>query len=101
ARRLLGSAGFRLQRARALAEGALGPPAPNSWTWRPRRPGERTERGRKPDQRRGKGKGGPKAKNAKPHQKRPRDHRPRDKKPDTGPARASGAFDGLADLLGG
>jgi len=103
ARRLLGSAGFRLQRARALVEGAHGPAAPDSWTWRPRRAGERPERGRRPENR--KGKGGPKAKGGKPNAKRNQGDRhhnkPREKKPDTGPARARGAFDGLADLLGG
>ncbi len=35
--RLLGSAGFRLQRARKLAANAFGPPAPDRWTWRPSR----------------------------------------------------------------
>ena len=33
--RLLGAAGFRLQRSRRLAPGAFGPPAPDRWTWRP------------------------------------------------------------------
>jgi ATP-dependent RNA helicase SUPV3L1/SUV3 len=33
--RLLGAAGFKAQRARALPMGALGPPAPDRWTWRP------------------------------------------------------------------
>jgi ATP-dependent RNA helicase SUPV3L1/SUV3 len=39
--RLLGAAGFKVQRARRLAEGAHGPPAPDRWTWRPvrREPG--------------------------------------------------------------
>ncbi len=36
--RLLGSAGFKVQRARALAKGLYGPPAPDRWTWRPSRP---------------------------------------------------------------
>jgi len=43
ARRLLGSAGFRCEKARALPEGAQGAPAPDRWYWRPRRPDERTE----------------------------------------------------------
>ncbi|WP_284123862.1 helicase-related protein [Parerythrobacter aestuarii] len=34
-RRLLGAAGFRLHGSKALAEGALGPPAPDRWSWRP------------------------------------------------------------------
>ncbi|TMM48470.1 helicase-related protein [Qipengyuania marisflavi] len=33
--RLLGTAGFRVQRARSLADGAFGPPRPDSWEWRP------------------------------------------------------------------
>ncbi|MEL6530925.1 MAG: helicase, partial [Pseudomonadota bacterium] len=99
ARRLLGSAGFRLQRARALPESAQGPAAPDSWTWRPRRPGDKPQRSGRPDQRRGKGREN--AKNGKRGSKRNQREKPRDKKPDAGPARASGAFDGLADLLGG
>ena len=35
--RLLGQAGFRIQRARPLAEGAFGPPRPDRWEWRPSR----------------------------------------------------------------
>ena len=35
--RLLGLGGFRLQRARKLADDAFGPPAPDSWEWRPSR----------------------------------------------------------------
>ena len=37
AERLLGQAGFRVQRARPLAEGAFGPARPDSWEWRPAR----------------------------------------------------------------
>ena len=37
AERLLGQAGFRLQRAKPLAEGQFGPPRPDSWQWRPSR----------------------------------------------------------------
>lgn len=39
--RLLGAAGFKLQRARALPEGVSGPAAPDRWQWRPthRKPG--------------------------------------------------------------
>ena len=33
--RLVGGAGFRVQRAAALAEGQFGPPRPDSWEWRP------------------------------------------------------------------
>lgn len=98
ARRLLGSAGFRLQRARPLAEGVSGPPAPDSWTWRPRRaegPGREKrgdERPRNDKIRARKGKPGAKGQPRRPHP----EPRP---KPDTGPARATGAFDSLADLL--
>ncbi|MBY6127324.1 helicase [Qipengyuania aquimaris] len=37
AERLLGQAGFRVQRAKPLSEGAFGPPRPDSWEWRPSR----------------------------------------------------------------
>ncbi|MBU7579414.1 MAG: helicase [Porphyrobacter sp.] len=118
ARRLLGSAGFRVERARALPEGAQGAPAPDRWYWRPRRPGERDERRgeRRPD-RKGKAEhqGKPQADKrdnrrgkpgAKPPQgggKRGADPRQTPARPpvDTGPARAGGAFDKLADLLKG
>ena len=33
--RLLGQAGFRVQRPRPLAEGQFGPPRPDLWGWRP------------------------------------------------------------------
>ncbi len=33
--RLMQAGGFRLQPAKALDEGALGPPAPDKWEWRP------------------------------------------------------------------
>ncbi len=35
--RLLGNAGFRVQKARPLAPGAFGPPRPDLWDWRPAR----------------------------------------------------------------
>ena len=35
--RLLGVAGFRVQRAKPLAEGQFGPPRPDRWEWRPSR----------------------------------------------------------------
>ena len=34
---LLGVAGFRVERARPLAEGVFGPPRPDRWDWRPSR----------------------------------------------------------------
>ena len=108
ARRLLGSAGFRLQRARELAEGAFGPAAPDSWTWRPRRADDRRRGPRKNEERKNEARRGRKPADAK---RKPQDKRgqPDRKKgppkprnlPDTGPARASGAFDKLADLLKG
>jgi ATP-dependent RNA helicase SUPV3L1/SUV3 len=117
ARRLLGSAGFRCDRARPLAEGAFGPPAPDRWHWRPRRPGEAEGRAprrqdarpprdkakpaRKPDGGGGQGQ----AKGGKPDRPAQRPARPPQTpaRPvaDTGPARAGGAFDKLADLLKG
>ncbi|WP_379923587.1 helicase-related protein [Erythrobacter sp. R86502] len=127
ARRLLGSAGFRCDKARTLPEGAFGPPAPDRWHWRPRRPQEqgrerddraadrRTDRA--PQQRRARRddrdrteRSAPDAAQAKGKprdDKRPqRPARPGPKGPprpvaDTGPARAGGAFDKLADLLKG
>jgi ATP-dependent RNA helicase SUPV3L1/SUV3 len=117
AARLLGSAGFRLQRARKLAEEAFGPPAPDFWTWRPRRADDQARRGngrgRGSSQRRGERRGGPESAEGKSRQKAkgppknrkgppPRKGKPdsrRPNKPDTGPARAGGAFDALADLL--
>ena len=90
ARRLLSAAGFRVQRAKALDEGAFGPPAQDSWIWRPKRKDS-------PNQRRGKpGKGKPAKGKGAHHKGKPQQ---RGKKPDTGPAKASGAFDALADLL--
>jgi len=97
--RLLGSAGFKRQGARALAEGAFGPPAPDMWSWRPRRPGERNDRDTpaarqrhgKPGHKghgKGGGKGKPAAKGGKPRESQ------------HGPARAGGAFDALKELLG-
>ncbi|GGE03744.1 helicase [Tsuneonella deserti] len=35
--RLLGTAGFKVQRARTLPDNAAGPPAPDRWSWRPSR----------------------------------------------------------------
>jgi ATP-dependent RNA helicase SUPV3L1/SUV3 len=118
ARRLLGSAGFRCDRARALPEGAFGPPAPDRWYWRPRRPEEREARRearsaerpqnrkehRKPDRkdsRPAEGKPRGDKRPGKPHGRSGGDTRPPLPKPDTGPARAGGAFDKLADLLKG
>ncbi len=132
ARRLLSSAGFRLQRARALAHGAFGPEAPDFWTWRPRRAGEsvqggaergrgdrttgdRTKTRRKPDNgarhdpdattgkqdgRDGRAHDRPARRPDRRPDKRP-NNRPDKKTANFGPARSRGAFDGLADLLGG
>lgn len=103
ARRLLGSAGFRVDRARALAEGAHGAPAPDRWTWRPRRGDAPRKDGGRP----GEGREGRKQhthRSAKPQHRGKQGAKPapRPAAPcaaDTGPARAGGAFDALADLL--
>lgn len=94
--RLLGSAGFKRFAAPALAEGVSGPATPDSWNWRPRRPGgnpqRRTQHNRGEQGKRGKrssNQGKPQVRSAQP---------PR--KPAHEPARASGAFDALRDLLG-
>jgi ATP-dependent RNA helicase SUPV3L1/SUV3 len=123
ARRLLGSAGFRCDRARVLAEGAFGPPAPDRWHWRPRRAGEKDDRRseRRPERKDTRPERRPEQKDARAGQgqQQRRDDRspggkpggkpggrpPREAAPlpktDTGPARAGGAFDKLADLLKG
>jgi len=106
--RLLGSAGFRLQRAPKLAEDAFGPPMPDFWTWRPRRMDNRTD-DHNPRQRNGRGKrpdDGAKGKHKGPRKGHKGGRKPDNrssnrpsKNQDTGPARAGGAFDALADLL--
>ncbi|MFM7379453.1 MAG: helicase-related protein [Erythrobacter sp.] len=125
ARRLLGSAGFRCERARPLPEGAFGPPAPDRWFWRPRRvedkrtehakhrsqPSDRraVKRGKRPAQegqdRKSEAQNGKEAPSRPPVKGRQRGSRPvqTPARPpaDTGPARAGGAFDKLADLLKG
>ncbi len=90
ARRLLGSAGFRVFRAPALAEGAFGPATPDRWNWRPRR----KDGGREGTSRHHKrqGKRGPKATGKGPGGRSA-------PKPSSEPAKAGGAFDALADLL--
>lgn len=103
ARRLLGSAGFRLHPGRKLAEGALGPAAPDNWTWRPRRPNQDTG-SRRPASRKRSAPKGKRTDDRKKGSRKP-EGKSRGIKPargtDTGPARARGAFDGLADLLKG
>jgi ATP-dependent RNA helicase SUPV3L1/SUV3 len=114
ARRLLGSAGFRFDRARPLAEGVFGPPAPDRWQWRPRRPDEREpkstgeqgqdcKQGVKPrNQPRGKsGSDGSRPKLGGGQRGSGPVQAPVRPPLDTGPARSGGAFDKLADLLKG
>ncbi|MEQ8772103.1 MAG: helicase, partial [Erythrobacter sp.] len=115
ARRLLGSAGFRYHRSRDLAEGAFGPPAPDSWTWRPRRAGDARrphDKGREKGRDKGHDHSRDGSKDKRRHPRKdvarparkgaaPHDRRETPAKPDTGPARSGGAFDGLAELLGG
>ncbi|MEP5937659.1 MAG: helicase-related protein [Erythrobacter sp.] len=106
-KRLISAAGFKLQRAKALPEGAFGPPAPDVWNWRPNRNAGRNDN-RNNDRRRRKGKhdrsaaqqtnkGAGNSSGRSSGRDRPSQ---RPKKPDHGPAKASGAFDALADLLG-
>ena len=103
ARRLLGSAGFRLHRSPDLAEGAFGPAAPDNWTWRPRRPNQDSDSRRSSSRKRSAAKG-KRGDDRKKGGRKP-DRSNRGKKParsvDAGPARARGAFDSLADLLKG
>ncbi len=103
--RLLQSAGFKLQRAPALAETAFGPPQPDTWNWRPRRPNEQKRRKRPAKGAKGARNDG--GKNAKPSHKNAKGgKRPQrtgghkgKRKVDHGPARAPGAFDALKDLI--
>ncbi len=93
--RLLGSAGFKRFGPRALPDGAFGPPAPEMWSWRPRRPGDR--KGGNPKYKRNqtggpaKGKGRAQGTGAKKAQNKTR-------QPD--PPAGGGAFDALKELLG-
>lgn len=91
--RLLGSAGFRRFAAKPLAEGAHGPPAPDQWSWRPRRAGDGA-RGRAAQARGRKG--------GKPHgAKQGKGRKGAGKAPAAAsPARSGGAFDALKELLG-
>lgn len=95
--RLLGAAGFRLLAARALDEGAFGPPAPDLWSWRPRQ-AQRPEREARRGGNAAKGGGRDKAGRKRAPGGRP-DRKPGDR-PAPAPARSGGAFDVLADLLG-
>lgn len=106
--RLLGVAGFHQHKAKPLADGAFGPPAPDNWSWRPRRAQDaehQNNRRRKPrgkqegGQQRGKPNTGKTGAKGKPGGPRTDRGQRREKKPDYGPARARGAFDALADLL--
>ena len=45
--RLLGAAGFRRRKAKALPEGAFGPPAPDRWSWKPGQAGSQRGNRRK------------------------------------------------------
>ncbi len=91
--RLLGAGGFHRHAARALAEGAFGPPAPGQWSWRPR---PRQERG---DNRRNENRHGKRS--AGKHQRGKSQPNTKSQRPETGPAKSSGAFDALADLFQG
>lgn len=93
--RLLGSAGFKRFAAPALAEGAFGPATPDSWSWRPRRAS-----GNKPHRR---GETGNRGKQGNRGDRQRKPHTRSGKhagKPAHQPAKASGAFDALKDLLG-
>ncbi|WBY16971.1 helicase-related protein [Erythrobacteraceae bacterium WH01K] len=98
--RLLGAAGFRLHKGKALAEDAFGPPAPDRWSWRPgghanARPG----RGARNDGRKGRGPKPGDGKKGSPKTGSPARGR-RDKPAQTANSPATGkAFAGLADLL--
>ncbi|WP_095012216.1 helicase-related protein [Tsuneonella mangrovi] len=86
-KRLMGAAGFKWQSGRKLAEGALGPPAPDRWSWHP---GANRNAGSSWD--------GSKAKAGKPTGNRPKG--PRREKPAPAVPRPGNAFAALADLIG-
>ncbi len=96
--RLLGAAGFRLHKGKALPEGAYGPPLPDRWSWRPggrgpARPAKGGPHEDRPDRRR-------KTRQAASGEKAA--GRPQEKRPprDNPSAPATGkAFAGLADLM--
>ncbi|HEX5644707.1 MAG TPA: helicase, partial [Erythrobacter sp.] len=97
--RLLGSAGFRRQEARPLAEGAFGPPAPDLWTWQVRRDGGReAKRGARHRGEGAKQPGKGKSQAGGKRHDKPPEARPT-RKTEYGPARAGGAFDALKALL--
>ena len=96
--KLMRDAGFRATEPQALAEGALGPPAPRIWTWRPprRNAGARRENTapRAPQSVR--------RQDREPHPKAKPDRKPASRSParrPDGPPPGGGAFAGLADLL--
>ena len=100
--RLLVDAGFKLQRGRTLPAEAQGPPAPNLWNWRPRRSGGQS--GTRPAGKRQQShSGNRKPGNAKGKPRNQVNQRRNESnsgnQADFGPAKASGAFDALADLL--
>ncbi|NNE49849.1 MAG: helicase, partial [Altererythrobacter sp.] len=93
--RMLGGAGFKRFDAPKLAEGAFGPATPDNWGWRPRRPGGNANRRREQQSRGRSSKQGKHAKgNAQSRGPKPQ------RKAAYEPAKTSGAFDALKDLLG-
>ncbi|MDZ4308459.1 MAG: helicase-related protein [Allopontixanthobacter sp.] len=93
---LLGQAGFRRNPGRALAEGAMGPPAPDQWEWHPSR-GQVARRPQESSNPRNKK---PRSAPAKPHERTGPPPRKPAKPAVTRPAvNPNSAFAGLADLL--
>jgi ATP-dependent RNA helicase SUPV3L1/SUV3 len=95
--RLLGSAGFKRFAARKLAEGAFGPPAPDMWSWRPRKPSQQGTRHTKQASAKT-GQSNRSAKDQRQRGKSKRDNKPNRRAHE--PAKGSGAFDALKELLG-
>ena len=97
--RLLGAAGFRVRTAKALPEGALGPPAPDAWSWHPgaarRQAAVRPYGGSRPDKGAARGPSKGKSGDKSPHRGK---GKPAPRPRDTGPATGK-AFAGLADLM--
>ncbi len=95
--RLLGAAGFRQHKAKALADGQAGPPAPDQWSWRP---GGQSKSRHKPQNSKGKqqDKSRGHSGTGKGDKRRHNKTSSPPKNPSTGPATGK-AFAGLADLM--
>lgn len=102
--KLMRDAGFRATEPQPLADGALGPPAPRIWTWRPPRrdAGAGRNTGARRENAASRAPQGDRRQNRDPHTKAKPDRKPAPRSParrPDGPPPGGGAFAGLADLL--